>query len=81
MSTTTETKCVCRECGEVQEIPAVAKCEECHSTKLARVDPFEEPLRDALAELDNCLQQTEDLRERILKTTTKITFVLGSMRP
>ena len=79
--TTTADKCVCRECGTEQEIPALAQCEECHGNKLARVDPMEEPLRNARAELENCLQQTGDLRERLLKAIASVTFVLGSMRP
>jgi primosomal protein N' len=78
--TFTVDKAVCRECGEVQEIPAVAKCAECESNKLARVDPMEEPLRDTLAELDILLQDNATHRERILAAISKVTFVLGEMR-
>ena len=77
MSTTTERRAVCRECGNKQEVPVNGQCDWCHSRKLKLADPFEEALRDALASLDMLLQDNERHREQILNAITKVTFALG----
>ncbi len=66
MSTTlTKPDARCEECGERFVCPAVARCPECDSKQVRRLDPRNEAIGEALAELDCIESEMDSIRRRL----------------
>lgn len=66
----------CAECAEIQQVPAIARCDACGSRQLRRLDPTEEGLRDLLADLDNMALLLTDSTARIDKARAVVAKLL-----
>lgn len=65
IATNTKPDAKCEECGHRFECPAIAECPECESSQVRRIDPRDEGISDALAELDNIAASLEGINQRL----------------